>query len=146
LHVRRDDRLSGTEILAWTAAGVGAGLAVGFIVGEWMGGISPTRVRGAARRLRQGTPLRLTPAASVRAVESALEIDPRLATLGIEVVSFTRGVVELRGWVPTRMARALAGRAALAAPGIDSVINSILVRGEDDQAMRKATRPTDQSA
>jgi hypothetical protein len=144
--VERDDRLSGTDILAWAMAGVGAGLAVGFIVGEWMGGVSPARVRGAARRLRDGAPLRLTPAASVRTVEAAIHADPRLATLGIEVVSFSRGVVELRGWVPTRTARALAGRAALAAPGIDSVINSILVHGEDDQAMRKASRPTDQSA
>ena len=65
----RDDRLSGTEILALAALGVGAGLAGGFALGEWIGGVSPSRVRGAARRLRQGEPLRLTPAASVRAVE-----------------------------------------------------------------------------
>jgi hypothetical protein len=144
--VSRDDRLSGTEIAAWATLGVGAGLAAGFALGEWMGGVNPTRVRGAARRLREGAPLRLTPAASVQAVDAALRADPRLATLPIEVLSFSRGVVELRGWVPTRLARALAGRAALAAPGIESVINSILVHGEDDQAMRKAPRATDQSA
>lgn len=142
----RNKRLSGTEILAWATLGVGAGLAVGFGLGEWTGGVNTTRVRRAARRLRTGTPLRLTPAASVQAVEAVLHAEPRLAGLRIEVLSFSRGVVELRGWVPTRLARAVAGRAALAAPGIDSVINSILVHGEDDQAMRKAPRATDQSA
>jgi hypothetical protein len=144
--VGRDDRLSGTEILAWATLGVGAGLAAGFVLGEWTGGVNPARVRGAARRLRDRVPLRLTPAASVRAVESAIGAEPRLAGLAIEIVSFSRGVVELRGWVPTRIARAVAGRTALAAPGIDSVINSILVHGEDDQALRKAPRATDQSA
>lgn len=142
----RDDRLSATEILSWVVLGVGAGLAAGFVLGEWTGGVNPTRVRGAARRLREGSPLRLTPAASVRAVEAALQAEPRLQGLSIEVVSFARGVVELRGWVPTRFARAIAGRTALAAQGIESVINSILVHGEDDQAMRKAPRATDQSA
>ncbi|HEY8256243.1 MAG TPA: BON domain-containing protein [Gemmatimonadales bacterium] len=142
----RDDRLSATEILSWVVLGVGAGLAAGFVLGEWTGGVNPARVRGAARRLREGSPLRLTPAASVRAVEAALQAEPRLQGLSIEVVSFARGVVELRGWVPTRFARAIAGRTALAAQGIESVINSILVHGEDDQPMRKAPRATDQSA
>lgn len=132
--------------MAWAALGVGAGIAAGFALGEWTGGVNPSRVRGAARRLRQGTPLRLTPAASVQAAEAAIRAEPRLAGVTIEVVSFSKGVVELRGWVATRFARAVAGRAALAAPGIDSVINSILVRGEDDQALRKAPRATDQSA
>lgn len=142
----RDESLSATEILTWALVGVGAGLAAGFVLGEWMGGVNPDRMRGAARRLRQGAPLRLTPAASVRTVEAALQAEPRLHGLTIEIVSFARGVVELRGWVPTRFARAIAGRTALAAHGIDSVINSILVHGEDDQAMRKAPRATDQSA
>lgn len=142
----RNQRLSSTEIFAWATLGVGAGLAVGFVLGEWTGGVNPARVRGAARRLRHGAPRRLTPAASVQAVEAALRADPRVAGLRIEVLWFSRGVVELRGWVPTRVARAVAGRAALAAPGIESVINSILVHGEDDQAIRKAPRATDQSA
>jgi hypothetical protein len=144
--VGRDDRLSGIEILAWATAGVGAGIATGFVLSQWMGGVNPDRVRGAARRFREGARLRLAPAASVRAVEAAFHAEPRIAELGIEVVSFSRGVVELRGWVPTRAARAVAGRTALAAPGIDSVINSLLVHGEDDQAMGKAPRANDQSA
>jgi hypothetical protein len=40
----------------------------------------------------------------------------------------------------------VAGRAALAVPGIESVINSILVRGEDDQARAEEPRANDQTA
>jgi hypothetical protein len=40
----------------------------------------------------------------------------------------------------------VAGRTALAVRGIDSVINSILVRGEDDQSVSEDTRANDQSA
>ena len=57
-----------------------------------------------------------------------------------------RGVVELRGWVPTRAARTIAGRTALAAPGIESIINSLQVRGEDDVRSAEGSRATDQSA
>jgi hypothetical protein len=39
----------------------------------------------------------------------------------------------------------VAGRTALAVPGIESVINSILVRGEDDQASEEP-RANDQTA
>jgi len=48
--------------------------------------------------------------------------------------------------VPSRLARTAAGRTALAVTGIESVINSILVRGEDDQSPGEGTRATDQSA
>jgi osmotically-inducible protein OsmY len=81
----------------------------------------------------------------VQAVRVALQAEPRLSKLGIQAVPVGRGVVELRGWVPSRSARTVAGRTALAVPGIESVINSILVRGEDDQAS-EAPRATDQTA
>ena len=54
--------------------------------------------------------------------------------------------MELRGWVPTRAARTLACRTALAVQGIESVINSILVRGEDDQSPPRRSQAADQSA
>jgi hypothetical protein len=79
-------------------------------------------------------------------VEVALRADPRLAGLSLEAIPVARGVVELRGWVPTRLARAIAGRSALGAPGIESIINSILVHGEDDLARPEVPRATDQSA
>jgi len=144
--VRHRERLNGIQIILWTGLGLGAGLAAGFTLGEWIGGVNRIRVRGVARRLREGVPARLTSSASVRAVEAALQAEPRLAGVPVEVMAVARGVVELRGWVPSRAARALAGRTALAAPGIDSVINSLLVRGEDDLTRVQGSRATDQSA
>jgi osmotically-inducible protein OsmY len=144
--VAQRERLSGTQVLLWSGLGLGAGLLAGFALSEWIGGMSRGRVRGAARRLRTGAPSQLTTSASVRAVEVALQAEPRLAGLAIEPVPVARGVVELRGWVPTRFARAVAGRTALAVPGIESVINSILVRGEDDVPSPRDSRASDQSA
>jgi hypothetical protein len=144
--VRHNDRLSGAQTILWTGLGAAVGLVAGFALSEWVGGVSRTRVRGVARRLRQPAPTRLTTSASARAVEAALRAEPRLAGIAIETLAVARGVVELRGWVPTRAARAIAGRAALAAPGIESVINSLLVRGEDDLTRTEDSRATDQSA
>ena len=144
--MRRTDRLSGTQIILWSGLGLGAGLVAGFALSEWIGGISSTRVRGVARRLREPAPTRSTTSASGRAVDAALRADPRLAGLTIEALAVSRGVVELRGWVPSRALRTIACRTALATSGIESVINSLLVRGEDDQPRSQAPRATDQSA
>lgn len=144
--MRRNDRLSGTQIILWSGLGLGAGLVAGFALSEWIGGVSSTRVRGVARRLREPAPTRLTTSASARAVDASLRADPRLAGLTIEALAVGRGVVELRGWVPSRAVRAAAGRTALATSGIESVINSLLVRGEDDSPRSQGPRATDQSA
>jgi osmotically-inducible protein OsmY len=144
--VRYDDELSGGEVLWWTALGVGSGLLAAIALSEWVGNVSPARVRRAADRLRESGPTRLTASASVRAVEVALRADPRLAGLSIEARGVSRGAVELRGWVPSRGVRTAAGRTALAVPGIESVINSILVRGEDDRPSPDQSRAADQSA
>jgi len=133
-------------MILWTVLGLGTGLVAGFTLSEWVGDVNRVRVRGVARRLRGVAPTRLTSSASARAVEAALQAEPRLAGIAIETMAVARGVVELRGWVPTRAARAIAGRTALAAPGIESVINSLLVRGEDDLTRTGESRATDQSA
>ena len=132
--------------MLWTALGVGSGLLAGIALSEWVGGVNPGRVRRVADRLRESGPARLTASASVRAVEVALRADPRLAGLSIEARGVSRGAVELRGWVPSRSLRTTAGRTALAVPGIESVINSILVRGEDDRPSPDQPRAADQSA
>jgi hypothetical protein len=144
--VRDRDQLGGIQVILWTGLGLGAGFAAGFVLGEWVGGVSRLRVTGAARRLREAAPTRLTTSASARAVLAALQAEPRLAGVPVEALPVARGVVELRGWVPSRAARTLAGRTALATPGIESVINSLLVRGEDDVQRTRDTRATDQSA
>ncbi len=144
--MRRNERLSGIQIILWTGLGLGAGLVAGFTVSEWIGGVSSTRMRGVARRLRQAAPTRLTTSASAQAVDAALKAEGRLAGITVEILAVGRGVIELRGWVPSRAVRTLACRTALAAPGIESVINSLLVRGEDDLPRTRAPRATDQSA
>lgn len=130
----------------WTALGVGSGLLAAIALSEWVGDVNSGRVRRAADRLREHEPARLTASASVRAVDLALRADPRLAGLTIETRAVSRGAVELRGWVPSRSLRTAAGRTALAVPGIESVINSILVRGEDDRSSPDQSRAADQSA
>jgi BON domain len=144
--VRRDEELSGAQIVLWTTFGVGTGLLAGFALSEWMGGVTRPRMQRVARRLGQAAHGRLTPAASARAVDAALDAEPRLAAFNLEVVAVSRGTVELRGWVTDRAARTLAARAARAVVGIDTVINSILVRGEDDRIIPDSKRANDQSA
>jgi hypothetical protein len=133
------------QIFLWTTFGMGTGLLAGFALSEWVGGVNRTRFRQATRRLGHTTPLPASAAAAVRAVDAAIRAEPRLARYSIEVTPVSRGTIELRGWVTERGTRALASRVARAVPGIDTVINSILVRGEDD-SHSGGPRLTDQSA
>jgi hypothetical protein len=144
--VPRSEQLSGTQVLLWTTLGLGTGLVAGFALSEWTGGVNRPRMRRAAQRLSHSAPVRLTPAASARAVDAALRTEPRLSRFSIEVVPISRGTVELRGWVTERASRTLAARVACAVSGIDTVINSILVRGEDDRVIPSGKRVKDQSA
>lgn len=144
--MRHENELSGGEVVLWTALGVGGGLLAAIALSEWLGDVNRGRVQRAADRLRLSGPTRLTASASVRAVEVALRAEPRLAGLSIEARGVSRGAVELRGWVPSRSIRTAAGRTALAVPGIESVINSLLVRGEDDRPSPDQSRAADQSA
>ncbi len=100
--MRHDDELSGGEVVWWTALGVGSGLLAAVALSGWVGDVNRSRVRRVAGRLRESAPTRLTASASVRAVETALRADPRLAGLTIEARAVSRGAVELRGWVPSR--------------------------------------------
>jgi hypothetical protein len=138
--------LSGTQILLWSTVGVGTGLLAGFALGEWVGGVNQTRVRRVAKRLGYSEGRHHTSAASARAVETALAGESRLVGCALEVVPISRTSVELRGWVRDRPARTLAARVACAVPGVETIINSILVRGEDDRIIPGGKRVTDQSA
>jgi hypothetical protein len=137
----RRRRLSAGEIIGWSALGVGLGLVSGFALGEWLGDVNRGRVRRVVRsRASRPVPVIAKPAATARAAKAALESQPDLADLGIDVLPVSLGAVELRGWVPNRAARTLAGRVAADVAGVDTVINSILVRGEDDRGFRHGPR------
>ncbi len=135
--MRQRDELTAAQALGWGIAGLGLGLVAGALLAEWIGAVDPARFRRAVGQLRIPVgPARVTPTgatAAVAAAQSALERNEELAALKLEVRRIGRGVVELRGWVPSRALRARAARAILAVPGIESVVNNVLVRGEDDE-------------
>jgi hypothetical protein len=132
-------------MLLWTSFGVGTGLLAGFALSEFVGGVNQNRFRRAAKSLAHPLPVHHTSAASARAVESALSAEGRLSGCQLEVVPISPRSVELRGWVGDRAARTMAARIACAVPGVETVVNSILVRGEDDKVIPNK-RATDQSA
>jgi hypothetical protein len=140
-------RLSAFQIVTWAAVGVTGGLVLGIALAEWSGNVNAPRVRRAARRIRQPAPVpMLSAAAAARAVSAALAEDAELREAGIRVTLVSAGCVELHGWVRTRALRAHAARLAARVPGVESVINSILVRGEDDRTHLRDYLATDQSA
>ena len=114
-------RPSSSELVAWTLVGASLGLAAGYLAAELA---APLTAGGG----------RLRPAGSSLAdlARTALASEPSLRDLDLEVLPATAGVVELHGWVPTRQLRARAGRVVAATAAIDTVVNCLLVRGEDD--------------
>jgi hypothetical protein len=139
--VRRDRQLSGLEIVGWTTLGVLSGIVAGFGLSEWIGAVTRRRLT----RLVAKRPLRAA-AATARAACAALDADPALAELALEATPVAVGVVELHGWVPSRAIRAYAGRVARGVPGIERVVNRLLVDGEDDRDFPRKDRPTNQTA
>ena len=149
ITVRIRSRSSAGELLGWALAGLGTGFLAGFVLGEVLGDVNRVRVRRAYDRW-SGTelaPIRpLGRSASVRAAQAALNAEEALRELGLDVVGVGRGAVELHGWVPSRALRTRAARVVTAVPGIESLINGLLVRGEDDAHVPPGPDVTNQSA
>ncbi len=128
----RRTTLSGRSLLGPAVAGLALGAAVGFVLGEVLG---PRAERGIGSG-RSGS--RSVPEASRSMVElvhdalSALAQDADLSILTLEVIPVSRQVVELHGWVGSRTLRTRAARVVAERVGADSVVNRILVHGEDD--------------
>jgi hypothetical protein len=143
----RRRELNGFEMVGWTTLGVLTGLVAGFGLSEWIGAANPGRL---ARIITPRLQLRRVPvlsaAAAARAAGSAFDADPTLCELSLVVTPVMVGVIELHGWVPSRAVRAYAGRVAGAVHGVDRVVNSLLVHGEDDHDTPPKDRPTNQSA
>jgi uncharacterized membrane protein len=138
--VPNDDRISIGETLLWGSLGIFTGLVAGIVVSEWIGDVNRPRIRRVAARLQQPAPVSsLTAAARARSAGAALQAHAALRDLGLQAVAVSQSTVELRGWVASRSTRALAARVARGVPGVEMIINNILVRGEDDLAV-----PTDE--
>lgn len=102
------------------------GLAAGFVVRD-------LAIPALARFIRSQSSRRLPSLAElVHDAQQALSEDADLATQSIDVVPVARGMVGLRGWVDSRRLRARAHRIVCDTLGSDAVIDSLMVRGEDD--------------
>lgn len=117
-------------LLGWSLGGAVLGLAAGLIVNETMGEVGPARIKGLVRQRRRPAPARTGQLA--RLVRQALKADPAISHLALDALAVSARMVELHGWVSTRGERTHAARVARAVPGLESVINCILVHGEDD--------------
>lgn len=123
-------RTSLVGLLGWSVGGAALGFAAGLIVSETLGEVGPARIRGMVRKRRRPAPARTGQLA--RLVRQALRLDPALSLLKLHALAVSAGTVELHGWVGTRALRARAARVARGVPGVDAIINCILVHGEDD--------------
>jgi len=132
--------------LGWALAGAAAGFLAGFLAGGILGTWNRRRLSSGYRRAAHPTPRPLPASAAVRAAGVVLEADSALGECRLRVVGVSAGAVELHGWVGSRRLRARAERLVRGLPGIETVVNSILVRGEDDAAPIRETSLGDQIA
>jgi hypothetical protein len=107
-------------------AGLASGAAVGFLLGEFLGPASLRAIRRPASPRIRSMP------AMVGEAEALLASDTRLHGLDITVVPVGRRAVELHGWVLQRSQRAHAQRVVAGGLTDITVVNSLLVHGEDD--------------
>lgn len=139
------ERPSSTELLAWTLVGLATGLIVGATASAWLRpdpdredrpepGPQPPRAR----------PLRVADAS--RVVQERLRSDTTLHALDLDVLAVGPGVIELHGWVGSRAERTRAARLAASVPGVTTLVNSLLVHGEDDYPTPVRDDAGDQSA
>ena len=119
-------------LLGWVCLGLGVGLAVGYILGLRWRTLDRGQFRPPWGRRPESEPARRA-SALARATLAALNQDQSLVGLDLSTVGVGRGIVELHGWVSSRALRARAARLAQAVPGVESLVNCILVHGEDDE-------------
>jgi hypothetical protein len=130
--------------LPWSLAGLGLGFLAGLLLGERMHHREVARAR--MQHLTGERPARLSAAATARAAANVLDADPMLKDSDLRTRGLSAGVVELSGWVAARSDRTRATRVVQAIPGVDTVVNRILVHGEDDLPPAPDLRLADQSA
>lgn len=133
LSVRR----SSVTDLAFGAAGLGLGLALGFLLRGLVGGVDRRRLKSLVGEVTGQYPAGSgMPREAGNQITAALAGDESLRDLDFDVVTVRIGQVELHGWVPSRRLSARAMRLAReAAPGTD-VVNRLKVRGEDEPPVR----------
>lgn len=145
--MRRSERMSTGEMAGWGVLGFVTGLVAGSTLAAWVGGMSRDRLGRAVWWRRAAAPERpRTAAATVTAAMEALASEPSLAGLTLDALALGQRAVELRGWVRDRSQRTLAARRVREVAGIDTVVNRILVRGEDDRPRDLSAQPANETA
>jgi len=124
------ERLTQAEIVGWSVIGFGAGMLAGLLAAGRLGRVTRGRLGDEVRAF--GARHTTSAVALAASVTAAFRADPALASHSLRAVAVSHGTVELAGWVPDRLTRARALRVANGVPGLDSAIDGILVRGEDD--------------
>lgn len=126
--LNRGEKVAGVALAA--AAGFGMGLLAGLVAGEWLGDVDADRVRRAVKQLRPPTEPPDVPSLE-RTVRDALEADAGTRYLRVRPRLLGEKLLELMGRVPSPAERDRAGAVAQAAlPGF-TVINRLLVEGQD---------------
>ena len=136
----RDSDLIGTTLAA--ATGLLAGLAAGMLISSLAGNVDRDRVRRAVQRWRGGDRAARNQDELAREVRDLLRSSPetRAAKIGVHAVG--AGLLELTGSAPDAEMRRTAGEMAQAYPGVDVVVNRILVPGTDLPPRPRAPTPT----
>lgn len=135
-------RENAASIALAAAAGFGLGLLAGLVAGEWLGDVDAERVRRAVKQL--GPPPGPPDAPGLeRTVRNALEAEAGTRYLKVRPRLLGEKLLELVGRVPSPAARERAGAVAQAAvPGF-TVINRLLVEGQDVPRGPAPVRPGD---
>ncbi len=128
-----------SDLLAAVAGGV-FGLGVGYIIGSSVGRVNSRRIGRAVRRWqdRRGASAVWTDEEAERLearVLDALSNDVVLARRPIRVAVLGMGLVELTGSVHRSTEAGLAGDVVQHVPGVETVLNHLLVDGVDQAAV-----------
>ena len=155
----RDEESSSGKIATVVVAAL-AGLAVGVIVAQRMGGLSGIRARIAAARGGQDQEQEFDAygsnyGAEVADLDDEMEAegadteledrvleaftnDPILAERAVDIGSIGEGIIELAGWVDTESEATHAMTLARGVPGVATVVNRMLVGDRERQLQESA--------
>ncbi|HUF27322.1 MAG TPA: BON domain-containing protein [Gemmatimonadaceae bacterium] len=160
----RDEDSLGTTIFS-VAAGALAGFVVGVVLAQRVGGLAgiTERVRRRGGRIASSVRRRFEEeeeqfddelddeededdgeAELEERVLEAFRNDPMLGERAIDIGAISPGVIELAGWVQTEDEAEHAVTVAGGTPGVDTVVNRLLV-GEEEQLLDENVRRAEES-
>ena len=155
---RYRQKQSATSGLIFLAAGAAAGVAAGVFLAQRLGGLS-----GISTRLRErfgGEAEELTPRYADEGYDADAEVDeiddsdealeervleayrndPVLSERAIDIGAIGEGIIELTGYVHADEETSLAVTLARGVPGVETVVNRLAVRDEEEEFSDAARR------